>query len=209
MDYPSLTLQIQQYTKRTDQFFIGQIPNFIAQGINRIYSEAKNIGFEIVANSNLVQGSPVVGKPANWKETISLTITDDRLNPAVSSFLFLRTLEFCRSYWPSNTVASSPMFYANYLAYNQFYISPTPDYAYPFQLIYLGLPLFDADNPTNFLTNRYPSLLLYACLLEAMLSLKDDERIATFESLYNRALQSINQDSTKLYTDRITKRDKD
>ena len=52
MDYNSLTQQIIQYSKRTDQFFIDQVPNFINQAINRIYSEAKNIGFEKIIFSN-------------------------------------------------------------------------------------------------------------------------------------------------------------
>jgi len=209
MDYNSLRLQIQNYSNRTDQFFIDQIPDFINQGMNRIHSEAKSIGFEIVLNGNLVANNPSLAKPANWKETISLSITDNRLNPAPSSFLLLRSLEFCRSYWPKATLTSTPEFYANALGYNNFFFAPTPDYAYPMQLIYLGLPLFDAGNPTNFLTLRYPSLLLYACLLETIPFLKDDERVPVFEALYSRALQSVNKDAQKLYTDRVSKRDKD
>jgi hypothetical protein len=208
MDYNSLTAQIQQYAKRTDQFFIDQIPNFIDQGINRIYSEAKSIGFETVVNNNLTANSSSLAKPANWKETVSINIMDDRpgANP-ISSFLFLRSLEFCKSYWPNSVDTSTPTFYADFEGYNAFYIAPTPDYAYPFQLIYLSLPLFNQDNPTNFLTERYPSLLLYASMLETTPFLKDDERVPVFESLYNRALQGVNQDSKKLYIDRIAKRD--
>jgi hypothetical protein len=52
-------------------------------------------------------------------------------------------------------------------------------------------------------------LLLYACLLETIPFLKDDERVQMFEALYSRALQSVNKDAQKLYTDRISKRDKD
>ena len=76
-------------------------------------------------------------------------------------------------------------------------------------MIYLALPLFNAQNPTNFLTLRYPSLLLYASMLETIPFLKGDERVPVFESLYNRALQSINKDAEKLYTDRVVKRDVD
>jgi hypothetical protein len=81
--------------------------------------------------------------------------------------------------------------------------------AYGYLLNYLRLPLFNAANPTNFLTDRYPNLLLYACMVEAIPFLKDDERVPVFESLYNRALQSINLETTQRYTDRTSKRDKD
>lgn len=205
MDYNSLTEQIKQYSKRTDEFFISQIPNFINQAINRIYSEAKNIGFEKVVTAQLAQNQFLLDKPADWKETVSLTIS-----PGSLSVLQLRTLEFCQAYWPNpSTERSIPLFYADYNNYNSFYLAPTPDQNYFFTLIYLALPLFNAENPTNFLTLRYPSLLLYASMLETIPFLKGDERVPVFESLYNRALQSINKDAEKLYTDRVAKRDVD
>ena len=206
MDYTSLTQQIIQYSKRTDQFFIDQIPNFINQAINRIYSEAKNIGFEQVVTNQLTTDEPIFPKPANWKETVSFTIT---LPPNDRSILQLRTLEFCQSYWQTPTETGTPIFYADFNNYNSFYLAPTPDKNYNFQLIYLALPLFNAQNPENFLTVRYPSLLLYASMLETIPFLKGDERVPVFESLYNRALQSINKDAEKLYTDRVAKRDVD
>lgn len=207
MDYTSLTEQIKQYSKRTDDFFISQIPNFINQAINRIYSEAKNIGFEKVVTNRLIPNNSIINKPADWKETVSLTITIGADNLSV---LQLRTLEFCQAYWPNPSVnRTTPLFYADYNNYSSFYLAPTPDQDYFFTLIYLALPLFNAQNPENFLTLRYPSLLLYASMLETIPFFKGDERVPVFESLYNRALQSINKDAEKLYTDRVTKRDVD
>lgn len=208
MDYNSLTEQIKQYSKRTDEFFISQIPNFINQAINRIYSEAKNIGFEKVVTDRLTPNQFVLEKPADWKETVSLTIS-----PGSLSVLQLRTLEFCQAYWPNPTDKQAiPLFYADYNNYSSFYLAPTPDKDYFFTLIYLALPAFgngEGKTPTNFLTDRYPSLLLYASMLETIPFLKGDERVPVFESLYNRALQSINKDAEKLYTDRVAKRDVD
>lgn len=211
MNYTSLIEQIKQYSKRTDEFFISQIPNFINQAINRIYSEAKNIGFETVVFSNdpeqqIQANNFLFPKPTNWKETVSFTIT---LPPNNRTILQLRTLEFCQSYWQNPTATGQPVFYADFNNYSSFYLAPTPDQNYNFQLIYLALPLFNAENPTNFLTTRYPSLLLYASMLETIPFLKGDERVPVFESLYNRALQSINKDAEKLYTDRVAKRDVD
>lgn len=205
MDYNSLTQQIIQYSKRTDEFFISQVPNFINQAINRIYSEAKNIGFEKVLLGTLTQNNSTLAKPADWKETVNFTII---VTNNLTS-LKLRTLEFCQSYWQNTTNAATPIFYADFNNYSTFYLAPTPDLNYNFQLVYLALPLFNEENPTNFLTLRYPSLLLYASMLETIPFLKGDERIPVFESLYNRALQSINKDAEKLYTDRVAKRDVD
>jgi len=52
-------------------------------------------------------------------------------------------------------------------------------------------------------------LLLYACMMEAIPYLKSDERIPVFESLYKRALESVNSDTNSRYIDRYSKRNKD
>lgn len=207
MDYNTLILQIRAYAKRDDTFFTSQIPNFINQAINRIYSEAKGIGFEITSQSNLNRNNTLFDKPAGWKETVSFRIIDDRGPSPITSYLYLRPYEFCQSYWPDSTITGTPQFFADYNNYLSYYIAPTPDYPYQVELIYLGLPNFGPGNITNFLTQRYPNLLLYACMLEAMPFLKDDERAPLFESFYNRALENINNDARKLYNDRVSKRD--
>lgn len=212
MDYDSLTTQIKDYSNRTDEFFIKQIPNFINQGISRIYSEARSIGFQKIIDRFMEKDNAKIDKPSDWEETISLSYVD----PLTSNrtYLLPRSYEFCRTYSPTENQSSKPIFYADFdiLAANEgtssIFVSPQPDGDYSYQLIYLSQPLFTEQYPTNFLTDRYPSLLLYACLFEAIPFLKDDERIATFESLYNRALKDIMGDSKERYNDRLSTREK-
>lgn len=216
MDYASLTLQIQNWANRTDTLFTDQIPNFINQGISRIYSEAKSIGFQkITGGAIFTPNIPLITKPNDWKETISLSYIITGTTPT-TVYILPRTYEFCRTYSPITNATGNPVFYADFslsqLQANpvgQIFISPTPAIAYPYQLIYLSFPLFNTQNPVNFLTDRYPRLLLYACLLESAPFLKDDERIATIENLYNSAKAGVLADTTGRYTDRLSTRDKD
>ena len=211
MDYNTLTQQIKSYANRKDDLFNAQIPNFIEQGINRIYSEAKNIGFEVTTTGNIGNIAPnntTINKPPNWRETISLEIyTADQ---KFSKFLLPRSYEFCKSYWPDQTLTAEPTFYSDYNDYQKLFFSPTADKNYQYKLIYLETPLFnDRGNESNFLTLRYPRLLFYACMLEAMPFLKDDERLGQFEQLYASSLNDINKDSTARYVDRISDRGKE
>ena len=207
MNYTTLTEQIKSYANRKDAAFNAQIPNFIEQGINRIYSEAKNIGFEIIITGDVLENATSIDKPANWRQTLSFEIYSE--DQTFSKFLLPRSYEFCKSYWPNQILTSEPIFYADYNDYNNFFISPTADKAYKYRLIYLGVPLFNAENSENFLTRRYPRLLFYACMLEAMPFLKDDERLGQFEQLYASSLDNINKDSTARYVDRISDRGKE
>ena len=207
MNYTTLTEQIKAYANRKDATFNAQIPNFIEQGINRIYSEAKNIGFEVIITGDVLENATSIDKPANWRQTISFRISSE--DQTFSKFLFPRSYEFCKTYWPNQTETSIPDFYADYQAYDKIFISPTADKAYKYSLIYLGVPLFNTENSENFLTRRYPRLLFYACLLEALSFLKDDERLQYIENLYQNSLDDINKDSTARYVDRTSDRGKD
>lgn len=226
MTYDSLVLLIQKYANRIDEGFTEVIPDLITFAINRIYSEAKHIGFERVAGNNdgfplFKNGDPFIQKPTDWKETISFSYLQP-VNGGGNRKIYLsqRTYEFCIAYWPLDYTVKAPLFYANYgnqtgdlgnqgKSFDKFYIAPTPDADYKGELIYLGLPIFDRANQTNFLTQRYPQLLLYACMVEAIPYVANDERIRVFESEYERALRNINQDTSSRYTDRTSMRDKD
>lgn len=225
MNYQELVTQIQAYANRpiTDERFTAAIPYFINLGQQRIWREAKDIGFEkVTQEGSFITGVATLAKPADWNKTISLIYGTIDSVFADTTTLYLRTYEFCRSYWPNANTSSSdnpPLFYADHqknlnsekgTAYDGFFISPTPDKDYAYQLVYLRNPnLITKDNTENFLTERYPDLLFYACFLEALAYLKNDERIPVFESLYNRALQSLNNETKERYTDRTSKRDKD
>lgn len=216
MNYTSLSNQIMSYANRNEPNFIAAIPDIIDQALSRIYSEAKSIGFQKTVTGNMNIGLNFIVKPTDYKETISFQYTVPGPIP-FTTFLYERTNEFCLAYSPNPNFQGPPVFYSADLNVPpvrvgpaRILIAPEPDLAYPYVLTYLSFPpVFDVNSPTNFLTDRYPNLLLYACMVEAIPYLKSDERIPVFESLYNRALQGINKDTKERYTDRLTQRDKD
>lgn len=206
MDYNTLVDQIKQYAKRTDTYFLNQIPYIIDFAVNGIYLGAKNIGFETRMNGNLNANSSLLNKPVNWKETVSFLVVNSNTVPASYELLLLRTPEFCQTY--NNTNATGvPKFYSDF-GYEFFYFAPAPNQNYVFQVTYLGLPLFNEENPTNFLTERYDTLLLSGCLYQTAIFLKDYEQVPLLETNYRNQLALVNQSATALYTDRTSRRDK-
>lgn len=222
MDYTSLTNQLKTYANRTDDYFNSALPYFIEIGQERIWREAKDLGFEkVTAEGALQKENAVVEKPADWNKNISFIIGSTGSSFDSSRTLYLRTYEFCRSYWPDASNINSenpPLFYADHQykldndadPYSGWFIAPTPDQEYKYQVVYLKRTnLITVDNNTNLLTNRYPDLLFYACFIEALSFLQDNERMQLFEGLYGRALQSVNAQTRERYSDRTSKRDKD
>ncbi len=213
MDYNSLKNQIIAYTNRNEPAFVNTIPALIDQAMSRIYSEAKTLGFQKTIEGAMVDGSALIAKPLDYKMTINLLYVKD----GNLIFLLDRSYEFCVGYWPDIALKEAPIFYSPDLDVPQndaatpfIYLSPTPNDNYQYKLTYLSFPpVFNEQNSRNFLTDKYPNLLIYACLKEAIPFLKSDERATLFDSLYKEALQDVNKDTQERYTDRVTKRTKD
>jgi len=186
--YASLKADIQNYAERNDDPFVSQIPEFIALAENRLATEIKALGFLRAVTGSL--SSNTLSKPSRWRKTKSFSITAS----GQRHYLFERSYEYCRIFSPTSATTGVPRYYADY-DYEHFFIAPTPDAAYPFELMYYERPepLSD-ENQTNWTTQYAPQLLLYAALLEAQPFLKTSERIAEFQALYDRAAQAINSE---------------
>jgi hypothetical protein len=99
-------------------------------------------------------------------------------------------------------LVAQPVFYADY-NYTNWIIAPTPDAAYPIEILYYELPvLLDENTQTNWLTQYAPNLLLYATLLEAAPFLKNDERIPVWQSMYQSAAQALQGEDMSKILDR-------
>jgi hypothetical protein len=74
----------------------------------------------------------------------------------------------------------------------QIQVIPTPDTSYTGELTYYGkIPALSDSNTSNWLLAYAPDLYLYGALLEATPYLKDDERLATWSTLYANSLGDI------------------
>lgn len=75
---------------------------------------------------------------------------------------------------------------------DQFILAPTPDSTYAGVLVYDAVlaPLSDTQT-TNWVLTKYPDVYLYGCAFHSAPYLKDEERMAMWESLYRKAVDQI------------------
>ena len=208
--FTTLQQDIRRYLERgftlaSDQIVYEQIPRLINLAERRIARELKVQGLINVITSTMVPGLAVYPKPDRWRTTVSFNFgTGDQGNEY--NQLFSRSYEYIRSYWPDRTQTEAPQFYADY-DYNNWIVAPTPDAAYPFEvLVYQLLPLLDDASQTNWLTEYAPQVLLYASLLEATPFLKNDERIPIWQQMYDRSAQALNGEDLSKILDRSARR---
>lgn len=206
MTFETLKQDVRRYLERgatyaSDPVVFEQIPRLINLAERRIARELKVQGFIVAVTGTMVPGQSVYAKPDRWRDTVSVNIGTGA-NLANRTFLFTRDYEYCRSYWPNESETDTPVFYADY-DYTHWLIAPTPNQAYPFEILYYELPpLLDDTIQTNWLTEYAPQLLLYGALLEATPFLKNDERIATWQQFYDRAAAMLNGEDLAKILDR-------
>lgn len=203
MTYSSLLEDVRRYLERgftaeSDQIVYEQLPRLITLGERRISRELKIQGFIRAVSTPLQIGVATYRKPDRWRDTVSMTVN--------GSPIFARSYEYCRNYWPDEAETGAPQFYADY-DYNHWLITPTPVAASTLEVMYYEQPRFlGEDFQTNWLTEYAPDLLLYATLLEASPFLKKDERIGTWQQMYDRAAQALNGEDLKKIMDRSAQR---
>lgn len=210
LTYDSLTSAVKDYLERNDSTLVADIPIFIMLGERRCARDLKILGLKIAITDNLIVNQSVFEKPTRWLNDSSFNIgTNVGLATGYNTRLFLlqRSYEWCREYWPDPTQLGTPKYYASDYNYNFWFLVPTPDQAYPYEILYYETPpLIDDITSSNFLTGSVPEVLLYATLLETASYLKDDERIAVWTNYYDKARQNIGDEDMRRIYDAYSKR---
>jgi len=197
MTYESLTLDVTQYLERKDAAVVEQIPQFIMLAEFEIAQQIKILGQLQVAQFTISANNPVLQKPARWRETVSMSVAvNNKYQP-----VYLRKYEYLKNYAPSVTATGTPLYYADY-DYENWLVAPTPDLAYPFEVLYYErLAPLSSDNQTNWLTQYAPNAMLYGTLLQAMPFLKNDQR-QIFQQKYTETMQVLKREDNMRLADR-------
>jgi len=201
--YTSLLEDLRRYLERgfteaTDPLVYEQLPRLITLAERRIARELKIEGFIVAVTTPLQAGVSVYMKPDRWRDTVSMNVDNKTI--------FGRAYEYLRNYWPDPSQTGTPTFYADY-DYSHWLLVPTPATNQTLEILYYEQPRFlGPEFQTNWITEYIPDLLLYASLLEATPFLKNDERIQTWQALYDRAAQAVNGEDLKRILDRTATR---
>jgi hypothetical protein len=197
MTYDSLTSTVLQYLERKDQAVVDAVPTFITLCEFEVAQEIKTLGQLTVANATVTPNNPVLAKPARWRKTVSMSIN----NGANMQPVFLRKFEYLKNYWPDPTQTDVPVYYAD-TDYEHWYLAPTPDQAYEFEVLYYErIAPLSSTNQTNWLTQYAPNVMLYGTLLQAMPFLKNDAR-AIFQQKYTEAITALKTEDVARVGDR-------
>lgn len=199
MTYNSLVESITRWVIRdSDSALAAEIPRMIDTTERKVARALKTLLSVRYATGALTASSNLIVKPNRWLETVSMEIgTGTGSNTSVQ--LLSRTYEYIKQVYPDQSALATPKYFSDF-EFDQFFIGPTPDAAYPFQVSYYERPEpLGEDTQQNWLTINAPDLMLYGALLETGPFLLNDERIKMWQDMYDRKLiELVGEDARRL-----------
>ena len=181
-DYDELKAAIADFLNRED--LTAAIPTFVRLTEARMDRELRHWRMEKRSVAQLdTQYSAI---PADFLQPIRLQLNDTRTAELsqISNAMMLQLRE---------ERGDTPGRPENYLlTAGQIEVYPTPDATYTASLLYYGRITALSDSATvNWLLLEAPDAYLYGALIHAAPYLKDDSRLAVWESLYKMTMDSL------------------
>jgi hypothetical protein len=199
MTYAELVQKIRDYTEVDANVFTSTIVNgFILDAEYRILREVDSDNNREYVTATIIAGQSYVSTPLLTDQT--LIIREAQIIPSPSApFVYTgpnavveyRDTGFINEY--NSTNAQGLPKYFSYWDEQQLVLAPIPDLTYTMQLNYILKPAgLSVSNTTTYLSNQFPTGLLYACLVEAYGFLKGPaDMIQFYEQKYQSVLQGF------------------
>jgi hypothetical protein len=180
--YSDLKTKIADYLGRTD--LTSQIPDFITFAENRLRRDLRIRQMLKLVDATMTANDATLSLPADFLEMrdIHLNTTPIRVLEYLAPNIFYRNADVTTVGVPNRyTVLAS-----------EFQFARIPDDAYNVRMLYYAAPTYLSDsNTSNVFLANCSDALLYASLGEAEPYLMNDERLATWAALYQRAIDTI------------------
>ena len=191
--FATLKTAIQDYLEVSESTFTTQLPTFIQQSEDRIFSfvqlpeQRKNV------QGTLTTGNRFLATPTDFYAPMSLAL----ISSSTYDYLDFKHPSFIKEY-SSGTTRSTPKYYSLFDD-AAFEVSPIPDADYTVELHYLHKPVSltaGSDSGTTFLSTDYSDALLYGSLVEGAIFLKEPaDVIAQLEGRFKEAIARMKNTS--------------
>ena len=184
--YATLKTAVQDYLQVSETTFTTQLPRFIQESEDRIFSMVQLPDQRKNVQGNLTSGNRFLATPTDFYAPMSLAI----INSDTYDYLDYKHPSFIKEF-SSGTTQSTPKYYSLFDE-TSFEISPIPDSNYTVELHYLNKPgslTSGSDSGTTTLSTDYADALLYGALVEGAVFLKEPPEIVDhFEGRFKEAI---------------------
>jgi hypothetical protein len=188
MTYSELKTNIANYLNRSD--LTGQMDMFIDNVEGEVNRRVRRK--EMIKRATATADAQYLSLPTDWLEGINVEITSNDFSPILQQSI--ESLDIYRK--SINNKTGQPVYFA--FVDDTMELAPTPDTSYTLQLTYYSkIDALSDSNTSNFLSNNHPDVYLYGALKHASIYLMEDERVAMFSQLFEKALEELKMEQEK------------
>ncbi len=180
--YSELIAAIQSMAEDDGTEFTNYIPTAISLAEQRMNRELDLPDLEGEMTGTLSPTIDTLPKPSGYRYANYLHI----LIGTKKVQLKKRREDYLHDYWPDPTITAPPKYYSDTSPTN-FFIVPTPDLSYNFEIRYTTEPIrLGPTNTTNYFTDRCVDILYLASMVEMALFMKAWQQVPIWEDGYTK-----------------------
>ena len=181
--YSDLQTSLATWLHRSD--LTALIPDFIALAEAKLSGDLQARSMEVRTTLTTTAGNAYVTLPTDMLEMHRLTVKSDPVY-----VLSYRSPDELQQDYPYTTTGKPAVFA---ILGGEMQLAPIPDLAYTLELTYKQkIPALSNSNTSNWLLAQWPNAYLYGALCAAQPYIANDQRLQTFQALYQEAVDGIN-----------------
>jgi hypothetical protein len=191
-NYVTLTSAIQQYAENSGPDFVKMLPSIVENAVRAVARETDVVGLHAITTVTTSIGSPTVTLP----DECLLIHTVAKVSGATKQLLKRRPYDYIVDYWPDYSSVGSPLFYDR-VNDTTLYVGPTPSSETPIEIMYTTVSIPSSTKRDSYILTRYPELVLYRCMVETNLIMKDMQDAQTWQQVYDRAREAAENEARR------------
>lgn len=179
--YANLQLAVADRIHRADLTAV--IPDFIRQAEDVIYGDLDDRQQDVKSTLTATAGVEAIALPADFMSFRSVNIQS---STPMSTLDYRSPDQYATEFQFGDT--GIPAVYTIIGA--NMYVQPIPDQNYTLEIAYEGkLSNLSNTNPTNWLLTNFPTVYLYAALVQAAIYMMKDP--STFQAVYDKTISGV------------------
>lgn len=193
MNYTTLVSALVEWSHNDSTELRTSFPVIIENAIRRIGKEVDAVGLNVTTTVSVDAGSPFVTIPQDVYVINHVVKT----SAGRKEFLKHRPYDYLLEAWPDSTsVGGNPSHYTR-LNDTTLYVVPTPTSTQTLELRNVTVSIPTSATTDSFVLNRYPEMVLAACMAEVALFMKDNEDATVWNAKYEAHRSSVENEARR------------
>ena len=179
--------------------FLAYIPKIVNRAEERMTRDLDDYGLVTHTSVAVSAGNNIVTLPLGTRVIKNFTVS---LGASGKTPLLQRTDEYINDYWPiAASTSDIPVYYAR-RDNTTITIAPTTNATYSGQIVHVNKPVaLTSATPNNYFSDYCYDGLFNACMVEAMIFMKNFETVQIFEQRYQQALEGLRNQARRTRRD--------